>query len=151
MADGPDISTMSLCSIIAGSRPKLTESARESSSFPMGEYALSALAANPSKKSNNAAASISRKESSSLPEKAQSIPAIPLIRLSDVIELGIFLIMMFIMLSLSNGDGAGFHVRHHPHHYSCIRLFYIEFLLDVLRNGVLVDKEVHGLVFHEVL
>ena len=51
-------STSLLCIIIAGRRPKLMQSARESSSLPIGEYALRSLAAKPSKKSQTAAASI---------------------------------------------------------------------------------------------
>ena len=38
-----------------GTKPKLTMSANESSSFPNGEYALSKRAEKPSKKSNVAA------------------------------------------------------------------------------------------------
>ena len=47
--------SIKLKSIIPGATPKLTISARESSSFPMGEYAFNMRAAKPSVKSNTAA------------------------------------------------------------------------------------------------
>ena len=47
--------SIKLNSIIPGATPKLTISESESSSFPMGEYALKRRAASPSKKSKTAA------------------------------------------------------------------------------------------------
>ena len=117
----------------AGRRPKLTESARESSSFPIGEYAPKALAAKPSKKSKTAAASISMKETSSLPENAQTIPATPLSRFSEVIVFGIFFMIIFMSVA----------------RYT--ELLYTEFLFDILRKGILVHEEIHGLVSYEIV
>ena len=59
-------SIISRCSIVAGNKPKLIRSAKESSSFPISEYAPISRAVNPSKKSSIAAAIIKYKARSSL-------------------------------------------------------------------------------------
>ena len=52
-----------------GATPKLTISARESRSFPIGEYAFSDLAARPSKKSKNAASNTKIRGATGLDEQ----------------------------------------------------------------------------------
>src|SRR5690242_675818 len=53
---GRSVSSSMLYRKIEGRTPKVTMSASESSSFPIGELTLSILAANPSRKSNTHAA-----------------------------------------------------------------------------------------------
>jgi hypothetical protein len=74
--------------IIPGATPKLTMSARLSSSFPIAEYALSNLADKPSRKSNIIAASISHEAVTRFPLAAKIIAINPDARLSDVIKFG---------------------------------------------------------------
>lgn len=77
----------------AGATPKLTTSARESSSFPISEYDFSNLAENPSKKSKIMAATINHEAVKRLPFAAKIIAINPDTRLSDVMRFGICLFM----------------------------------------------------------
>ena len=77
----------------AGATPKLTTSARESSSFPMSEYEFSNLAEKPSKKSKIMAATINHEAVKRLPFAAKTIAINPDARLSDVIKFGICFFM----------------------------------------------------------
>ena len=77
-------------SITEGSTPKLTISARESSSLPRPELALSILAANPSKKSKTAAASIRMKAGAGDPFNVRITPRIPHRRFMEVIASGMY-------------------------------------------------------------
>ncbi len=86
--------------IIAGATPKLTTSARESSSLPIAEYAFSNLAVNPSRKSNTIAASISHEAVIRLPFNTKIMEINPDIRLRDVIRLGRY----FILRKLKRGS-----------------------------------------------
>jgi hypothetical protein len=79
--------------IIPGATPKLTTSARLSSSLPITEYAFSNLAENPSRKSKIIAASISHDAVTVSPVAAKMTAANPDVRLSEVIKLGIYLII----------------------------------------------------------
>ena len=83
---------------MAGSTPKLTISARESSSFPISEYAFRSLAANPSQKSNPAAANMSGKAMSIRPCKVKITPRVPEIRFIEVIVFGICLIICICII-----------------------------------------------------
>ena len=74
--------------IIAGATPKLTISARLSSSFPNSEYALSNLADKPSRKSNIIAANIRHEAVTRFPFAAKIIAINPDARLSDVMKFG---------------------------------------------------------------
>ena len=122
------VEIMSLWSIIAGSMPKLIRSASESSSLPTFEYALSALALSPSQKSQTAATSISRNAVSGRPLNVQITPRTPQSRFMDVIVLGICLTI-----------------------FMSIRLFYAEFLLDILWKSILVNNDIQGLSSYERL
>ena len=77
--------------IAAGATPKLTTSARESSSFPISEYAFSSLAVNPSRKSKIMAASINQEAFARSPLNAKMTEMNPAARFSDVMKLGICL------------------------------------------------------------
>ena len=79
------------CSIRAGRTPKLTTSLSESSSFPMSEYASSARAARPSRKSKTAAASIMQKAMSGRSLKVNITPMTPQRRFMEVMLFGIAL------------------------------------------------------------
>ena len=82
---------MTLYSIKDGRTPKLTRSARESSSPPMGECASRSRAARPSQKSKAAARSISGRAHSRRPSKVKITPMTPERRFMEVIVLGMCL------------------------------------------------------------
>jgi len=86
-------SARSLNKINPGATPKLTTSARESSSFPIAEYALSSLAEKPSRKSKIIAARISQEAVTRSPFIIKIIETKPETRLSEVIKLGICFIL----------------------------------------------------------
>lgn len=79
--------------IKAGATPKLTTSARLSSSLPISEYALSNLAENPSRKSNIIAARINHEAVIISPFPAKIIAINPDTRFSEVIKFGIYFIL----------------------------------------------------------
>jgi hypothetical protein len=74
--------------IEAGATPKLTTSAKESSSFPIAEYAFSQRAAKPSKKSKTEATRMKYAAISNLSLNAQTIDKQPQNRFRHVIVLG---------------------------------------------------------------
>jgi hypothetical protein len=74
--------------INAGATPKLTTSARLSSSLPISEYALSNLADKPSRKSKIIAKNISHDAVIRFPLAAKIIAMNPEARLRDVIKFG---------------------------------------------------------------
>ena len=71
-----------------GATPKLTRSARLSSSLPNSEYAFKALAANPSRKSKTMAARINQEAVIKSPFRMKIIERNPEARLREVIRLG---------------------------------------------------------------
>jgi len=79
-----------------GANPKLMISANESSSLPMGEYAFSIRAANPSQKSNMAEQPISIEAVIKYPSKAIRVAILPENRFKQVIVLGICGIIPFL-------------------------------------------------------
>ena len=82
--------------IVDGATPNVTISARESSSFPIGELTFNNRADIPSKKSNTAPMIIHVNDISILPLKAYAMAIQPDIRLQQVIVLGMcFLIAIF--------------------------------------------------------
>jgi hypothetical protein len=89
-----DKESLSILYIIsAGATPKLTTSARLSSSLPISEYAFSNLAEKPSRKSNIIAATISHEAVTLSPLAAKIIAINPADRLREVIKLGICFII----------------------------------------------------------
>lgn len=84
----------------AGTIPKLIKSAKESSSLPIGEYALSNLAKKPSRKSNIAATKTRYTAQISSPLKAKITAITPQRRFSEVIVLGMEF-FSFILYRLS--------------------------------------------------
>lgn len=81
-----------------GATPKLTTSARLSSSLPIAEYAFSRRAENPSRKSKIIAARISHEDVTMSPLAAKIIATKPETRLSDVIRFGICFIMKLVIV-----------------------------------------------------
>lgn len=79
----------------AGATPKLTTSARLSSSFPISEYAFNNLAEKPSKKSKTIAARINHDAVCRSPLAAKIIEVNPAARLREVIKFG----MCFIKIT----------------------------------------------------
>jgi len=79
--------------IIAGATPKLTTSARESSSLPISEYAFRSLAESPSRKSKIIATSMSQEAFTISPLRVKTMDMNPAVRLSDVMKFGICLII----------------------------------------------------------
>jgi hypothetical protein len=73
---------------MAGAAPKLTASARESSSFPISEYAFSNLAEKPSRKSKIIAARMSHEAVTISPLTAKSIEINPAARFRQVMRFG---------------------------------------------------------------
>ena len=103
---------LSICSFIeidGEVKPKLTTSARESNSLPLGEMTPSNLAANPSQKSKIIAASMAAK-ARSLFLKNSTMPITPQRRFSEVMALGIcflspiYLIPSFFFRSLGRAS-----------------------------------------------
>ena len=88
-----------------GASPNVTTSARESSSFPIGDDTFKALAVNPSKKSNIAPAMISNDGSIGMVEPFKSyrkyIANMPQSRFDNVRTFGICLRIIFGFLSKS--------------------------------------------------
>ena len=72
-----------------GARPKVMQSASESSSLPMGELTLSSRALMPSKKSNTAPTIIMMSARLKLLLKANHVAMQPEMRLQQVMALGI--------------------------------------------------------------
>ena len=79
--------------IIAGATPKLTTSARLSSSLPRSEYDFSNRATKPSKKSKIMAATISHEATIISPRAAKMTAMKPETRLRDVMKFGICFII----------------------------------------------------------
>src|SRR5690606_9268565 len=71
-----------------GNNPKLTTSASESSSFPIGELTFSSRATNPSKKSNTPASHTKYAAGMSRPSRTKTTPKQPQIRLQHVKKFG---------------------------------------------------------------
>jgi hypothetical protein len=88
-----------LYNIIPGATPKLTTSARLSSSFPIAEYDFSNLAEKPSRKSKIIAARISHEAVIIFPLAAKIIAINPAVRLSEVIKFGICFVMIIFIVS----------------------------------------------------
>lgn len=82
-----------------GRTPKVTTSASESNSFPIGEVTLRILAANPSKKSKIQAININREAFCRLVWKTSVIPKQPQSKLQQVKKLGMCFLMFIIFLS----------------------------------------------------
>ena len=82
-----------------GATPKVTTSARESSSFPMGEDTPKARADIPSKKSNTAPSTIISTAQWYWPWNAAPVAIHPQMRLQQVMELGICRVMMFAIIN----------------------------------------------------
>ena len=88
--------------IVAGATPKVTSSAKESSSFPMGDDTFNRRADIPSKKSNTAPITIQQSANLASPMKANVVAIHPEMRLQQVILLGIcFLIPIVLVDQLS--------------------------------------------------
>jgi len=84
--------------IAPGATPNETTSARESSCFPISEYAFKSFAAKPSRKSKTAAAQIKMAAKTKCPSMAKIVATEPETRFSEVIKFGIFLIIVFNVL-----------------------------------------------------
>ena len=80
---------------MAGAAPKLTASARESSSFPISEYAFSNLAEKPSRKSKIIAARISHEAVIRSLFIVNIIAIKPEARFREVMKFGICFIRVF--------------------------------------------------------
>mgnify|MGYP001093111979 CR=1 FL=1 len=84
----------------AGATPKLTMSARLSSSFPISEYAFSILAEKPSRKSKIIAASISQDAVERSPFEARITAIKPEIRFNEVMKFGICLMKVILFFDV---------------------------------------------------
>lgn len=85
------VASINSMAIKAGNTPKVTISAKESKSFPIGELAFNNLAANPSRKSNKQAKKIKYDALTRFPLVASSIPRTPHKRFRQVIVFGMCL------------------------------------------------------------
>lgn len=81
---------MSLYITIPGTTPKVTMSAKESKSFPIGELTPSKRAAKPSKKSSTAAIPTKATAHPKLPSNTCTMAKQPHNKLPQVIKLGMF-------------------------------------------------------------
>ena len=88
--------------MVAGATPKVTSSASESSSLPIGDETCSKRALMPSKKSKTAPMIIHNSAISGFPPKANDVAMQPEMRLQQVIVFGIcFLILIFSYFSFA--------------------------------------------------
>lgn len=83
--------------MVDGATPKVTQSASESNSLPMGEDTLRKRADMPSKKSNVAPARIHIKAILASPVKTRQVAMQPEMRLQQVSALGMFLLMKLLI------------------------------------------------------
>ena len=81
--------------MVEGATPNVTSSARESSSFPIGDEMCNALALMPSKKSNPAPMIIQSNARSGLAKKAKQVAMQPDMRLHHVRILGKLISFVF--------------------------------------------------------
>ena len=130
-------------SIVDGATPKVTTSASESSSFPIGDDTISSLADIPSKKSKAAPITIHRSAVSNCPWKAKDVAMHPEMRLQEVMVLGIcfftfqydFLFRKTVSLKNLKGNSLFYRVWYSIFFFFCQQGFKEN---EFLKGGMLI-------------